>query len=64
MTATGNVEIAATGRVNGNIKADSLVITKGGSFRGNVTKLSEEPVTNHGPRYLIEDLLPAEKGPR
>ena len=60
MTATGNVEIAATGRVNGNIKADSLVITKGGSFRGNVTKLSEEPVTNHRPRYLIEDLLPAE----
>jgi cytoskeletal protein CcmA (bactofilin family) len=56
MTATGNVEIAATGRVNGNIKADSLVITKGGSFRGNVTKLSEEPATNHRPRYLIEDL--------
>src|SRR4030095_13322882 len=30
MTATGSVEIAATGRVRGNIKTDSLVISKGG----------------------------------
>jgi cytoskeletal protein CcmA (bactofilin family) len=55
MTATGNVEIAASGRVSGNIKTDSLVITKGGSFKGNVTKINDEPATNHRPRYLVED---------
>jgi len=43
MTATGNVEIAATGRVRGNIKTDSLVISKGGYFKGNVVKINEEP---------------------
>ena len=57
MTATGNVEIAATGRVSGNIKTDSLVITKGGGFRGNVTKINDEPAPNHRPRYLNEDKL-------
>jgi cytoskeletal protein CcmA (bactofilin family) len=40
MTATGNVEIAATGRVSGNIKTDSLVISKGGCFSGNVAKIN------------------------
>ena len=54
-TATGNVEIAATGRVRGSIKTDSLVITKGGSFKGNVAKINDEPATNHRPRYLVED---------
>ena len=43
MTATGNVEIAATGCVRGKIKTDSLVISKGGCFRGNVAKINEEP---------------------
>ena len=57
MTATGNVEIAASGRVNGNIKTDSLVITKGGGFRGNVAKINEEPAAGHRPRYLGEDKL-------
>jgi cytoskeletal protein CcmA (bactofilin family) len=57
MTASGNVEIAATGRVSGNIKTDSLVITKGGGFRGNVTKINDEPAPNHRPRYLNEDKL-------
>jgi cytoskeletal protein CcmA (bactofilin family) len=57
MTATGNVEIAATGRVNGNIKTDSLVITKGGCFKGNVAKINEEPSVSHRPRYLGEDKL-------
>jgi cytoskeletal protein CcmA (bactofilin family) len=55
MTATGNVEIAATGRVNGNIKTDSLVITKGGGFRGNVTKIHEEAAVSPRPRYLGDD---------
>jgi cytoskeletal protein CcmA (bactofilin family) len=57
MTATGNVEIAATGRVNGNIKTDSLVITKGGAFKGNVAKINDEPAASHRPRYLGEDKL-------
>lgn len=38
MVATGNVEIAETGRVTGNIETDSLVISKGGFFNGNVVK--------------------------
>src|SRR5438105_13591925 len=38
MVATGNVEIAETGRVTGNITTDSLVISKGGFFNGNLTK--------------------------
>jgi len=57
MTATGNVEIAATGRVNGNIKTDSLVITKGGAFKGNVAKINDEPAASHRPRYLGDDKL-------
>jgi len=55
MTATGNVEIAASGRVNGNIKTDSLVITKGGCFKGNVAKINDEPAVTHRPRYLGDD---------
>ena len=39
MIATGNVEIAETGRVTGNITTDSLVIAKGGFFNGNITKM-------------------------
>ena len=39
MVATGNVEIAETGRVSGNIQTDSLVIAKGGFFNGNITKM-------------------------
>lgn len=41
MIATGNVEIAETGRVSGNIQTDSLVISKGGFFNGNITKMNE-----------------------
>lgn len=43
MVATGNVEIAATGRVSGNIQTDSLVISKGGFFDGTVTKMQRGP---------------------
>jgi cytoskeletal protein CcmA (bactofilin family) len=43
MIATGNVEIAETGRVSGNIQTDSLVISKGGFFNGNITKMNEAP---------------------
>jgi len=41
MVATGDVEITETGRVSGNIQTDSLVISKGGFFNGNVTKMNE-----------------------
>ena len=63
MTATGNVEIAATGRVSGNIKTDSLVISKGGCFSGNVSKIHEEPGA-HRAVYLIEDKRAGQAGPR
>jgi len=39
MVATGNMEITSTGRVEGNLKTDSLVISKGGFFNGNVQKI-------------------------
>jgi len=42
MIATGDVEIAETGRVTGNIQTDSLVISKGGVFNGNVTKMKDD----------------------
>ena len=64
MIATGNVEIAATGRVSGNIKTDSLVISKGGCFRGNVAKINEEPAASHRPLYLVEDKLAGQVSPR
>ncbi|MBI1963437.1 MAG: polymer-forming cytoskeletal protein [Candidatus Rokubacteria bacterium] len=54
MVATGNVEIAETGRVSGNIQTDSLVISKGGFFNGNVTKMNEEPSAQR-PVYLIDE---------
>ena len=56
MVATGNVEIAATGRVSGNIETDSLVISKGGFFNGNVSKIKEpEGQRGQRPVYLIDD---------
>ncbi len=56
MVATGNVEIAATGRVSGNIETDSLVISKGGVFNGNVakSKVEEQPKGQTRPVYLVE----------
>lgn len=39
MVATGIVEITSTGRVNGNVETDSLMISKGGFFNGNVIKI-------------------------
>lgn len=40
--ASGEVEIAETGWVNGNIHTDSLVIAKGGSFNGKVIHSEDE----------------------
>jgi cytoskeletal protein CcmA (bactofilin family) len=57
LVATGNVEITASGRANGNIETDSLVISKGGFFNGNVVKIQAEPQAQKGPRpvYLMEE---------
>jgi cytoskeletal protein CcmA (bactofilin family) len=55
MVATGNVEIAETGRVTGNIQTDSLVISKGGFFNGNVTKINEGPAGEKRPVYLLDE---------
>jgi cytoskeletal protein CcmA (bactofilin family) len=54
MVATGDVEITETGQVSGFIQTDSLVISKGGTFNGNVTKLHDRPSP---PRlvHLVED---------
>lgn len=56
MVASGNVEITATGRVSGNIHTDSLVISKGGFFNGNVTKIDEQ-AGDKGARqvYLVDE---------
>src|SRR3989442_2997610 len=64
MVATGNVEITESGRVSGNITTDSLVISKGGVFNGNVSKMNEQ--SNGGrPGYLVDDREPAQlSGPR
>ncbi len=43
MVATGEVEIASTGRVSGHIKTDWLIIAKGDVFTGNVTELEGLP---------------------
>jgi len=52
MVATGEVEIASTGRVNGHIETDALVIAKGGTFIGNVTKPGGG---KSKPVYLLDD---------
>ena len=44
LKATGTVEIAATSEVSGSIEADCLIIVRGASFTGNVTRPDgEEP---------------------
>ena len=53
MVASGNVEITQTGRVSGNIHTDSLVISKGGFFNGNVAKINDD--AKGRPVYLIDD---------
>jgi cytoskeletal protein CcmA (bactofilin family) len=61
MVATGNVEIATTGRVSGNIRTDSLVISKGGFFNGNVVKIKD--VDGAGKQvYLVEEKAPQTAG--
>ncbi|MHB1376211.1 MAG: bactofilin family protein [Candidatus Humimicrobiaceae bacterium] len=63
MEATGNVQITQSGKVNGNITTDSLIIEKGGIFSGNVSRiknendgkiLKSEPVIVKEPEEIIE----------
>ena len=54
LVASGSVEIAPTGRVTGNIQTDSLVISKGGFFNGNVTKMQEAEAAQR-PVYRIDE---------
>jgi cytoskeletal protein CcmA (bactofilin family) len=55
MVATGNVEIAETGRVTGNIETDSLVISKGAFFNGNVVKSKgDDAAVGPRPVHLVD----------
>ncbi|MFQ5989885.1 MAG: polymer-forming cytoskeletal protein [Candidatus Methylomirabilales bacterium] len=63
MTATGSVEITPTGRVEGNIKTNSLVISRGGFFNGNVAKLKESEVeADKTPIHLVREKQAAKEG--
>ncbi|MFQ5532549.1 MAG: polymer-forming cytoskeletal protein [Candidatus Methylomirabilales bacterium] len=56
MVATGSVEVTPTGRVHGNIETNSMVISKGGFFNGNVVKLKEsEADGSKPPVYLVKE---------
>jgi cytoskeletal protein CcmA (bactofilin family) len=63
MVATGNVEIATTGRVTGNIRTDSLVISKGGFFNGNVVKIRDVE-TSSGQVYVLDEKVAVGARPR
>ena len=55
MVATGHVEITATGRASGNIETDSLVISKGGFFNGNVVKSKgDDAAAGPRPVHLVD----------
>lgn len=54
MIATGDVQVTSTGKVKGNVQTDSLVISEGGLFNGNVRKIGNgRPVA--GPVQLADD---------
>ena len=61
MVATCNVEITETGHVSGSITTDSLVISKGGFFNGNVTKMNELTHDSR-PVYMVDDKQPVHFG--
>ncbi len=42
MRASGKIEITETGKVDGKIKTDSLIINEGGVFSGNVTRITKD----------------------
>ena len=51
------VDAVIKGRYDGNIETDSFVISQGGFFNGNVTKIREQDA-HAGPRpvHLVEDM--------
>jgi cytoskeletal protein CcmA (bactofilin family) len=53
LIATGSVEITPTGRVEGNLKTNSLVISRGGLFNGNVAKLKESDIEASKPSVQL-----------
>ncbi len=56
MVATGSVENTPTGRVDGNIETNSIIISKGGMFNGNVAKLKEsEAEEGKPPIQLVKE---------
>ncbi len=56
MVATGSVEITPTGRVDGNIETNSIIISKGAMFNGNVAKLKEsEAEEGKPPIQLVKE---------
>ena len=55
LVATGDVEIAATGQVTGNIETESLVIAKGGFFNGNVSRIREAAGSQPAPLYVLDE---------
>jgi len=61
LVATGNVEVASTGRVLGNIKTDSLVIAKGGFFNGNVSKIDRPKQPEPQGKEWKKDVVNAKK---
>jgi len=60
LVATGTVEITATGRVSGNIETDSLVISKGGFFNGNVVKKTSRSAAEVAEPLVEEKLAVAQ----
>ncbi len=60
MEARGNVEIKETGVVYGNIKTDSLIISKGGIFCGNVARMTD--TANAGKKPAIDPLSDLDSG--
>ncbi len=65
MVATGNVEVTSTGRVSGDIETDSLVVSKGGIFNGNVSKLrhAAEIAAEHRQGFAVEEPKPTARKP-
>jgi cytoskeletal protein CcmA (bactofilin family) len=65
MVATGNVEITSMGRVSGNIETDSLIVSKGGLFNGNVSKLRHvaENAAEHRQGFPVVEPKPTARKP-
>ena len=58
MVATGTVEVTPTGRLTGRVETDSLMISHGGFFNGNVIKIKdrEQEAQKHPrPMHLVQD---------